>query len=309
MKLRYICCQPASFYYTWQVEVWINNILKHGLNPNDIDIVLGYTENEPPEIWRKMQSHYNTIRFFFYPDTRKDTTYVPNIYFHLMGKHITANPDLNGDALFLHDSDIIFTHKPDYSAMLNDKKIYLSDTNSYINYDYIQSKGNHVYLDMCRIVGIDPLIPQLMNSHSGGAQYLIKNATPYLFEKTEKDATELYKHFCKTEHLHIKKNEFDYPIQKWTAGMWSFLWNMWLLGHETVVDKRLDFTWATSPITDIEKFGILHNAGVTDANQRMFYKAHYGAILPYNVDLDIDETKCSYYYWNEIQETAKKTVL
>ena len=38
MDIRFICAQPANSYYTWQVEVLINNFIKHGINPNQIDI-------------------------------------------------------------------------------------------------------------------------------------------------------------------------------------------------------------------------------------------------------------------------------
>ena len=36
-NLRYICVQPRILYYAWQVEVMINNFIKHGINPNNID--------------------------------------------------------------------------------------------------------------------------------------------------------------------------------------------------------------------------------------------------------------------------------
>ena len=53
-NLRYICCQPAIPYYTWQVEVLINNFKKMGVNPNYIDIVCGIENGIIPENWQKM---------------------------------------------------------------------------------------------------------------------------------------------------------------------------------------------------------------------------------------------------------------
>jgi hypothetical protein len=94
--MRYICAQPANNFYTWQVEVVINNFKKHGVNPNKIDILCAIDNDVVPEVWRKLQNHYNTVRFFFYNDTRADKSYVPSIYFNLMSSHMKANPDLIG---------------------------------------------------------------------------------------------------------------------------------------------------------------------------------------------------------------------
>ena len=38
-NLRFICAQPSTMYYAWQVEVMINNFIEMGVNPNFIDIV------------------------------------------------------------------------------------------------------------------------------------------------------------------------------------------------------------------------------------------------------------------------------
>jgi hypothetical protein len=308
-KLRYICCQPAVKYYTWQVEVLIQNFKRMGINPNYIDIVCAVENGEVPEDWRNLQQHYNTIRFFFYDDTRASKRYIPSIYFHLMKKHIVAQPEIQDDVLFIHDSDIVFTKPVDFSSMLNDKIWYLSDTNSYINYDYIQQKGNDIYLKMCEIVGIDPLIPKLLNSHSGGAQYIVKDTTYEYWDKVEQNSHELYDYFVEKEKSHVKKNEYDYPIQKWTAGMWSMLWNAWLFGHETQVDRRMDFGWVTNHISDVDKYAILHNSGVTDKDTDLFYKGQYINDLPYFKNINVDKNKASYYYWQQIEQAAKTTIL
>jgi hypothetical protein len=98
--------------------------------------------------------------------------------------------------------------------------------------------------------------------------------------------------------------------------MWSLLWNAWLAGHETIVDSRLSFGWVTNPISDVEKHFILHNAGVTaDSNsphcyeKGLFYKGNFINELPYNKPLKISDEFASSYYWKEICETAKKTIL
>lgn len=304
--MKYFCCQPANTYYTWQVEVLINNFVKVGINPNDINILCSISNDEIPMDWLKLQNHYNSINFFFYNDTREQTLYIPSIYFNLMKQHLQKYPNLKNEVLFLHDSDIIFTKTPNFEDMCRNNSWYLSDTNSYINYDYIVSKGNGIYDKMCEIIGIDKLIPKLLNSNSGGAQYIVKDTDFHFWEKVENDSIALYKYFCEIEPMWDK--DF-YPIQKWTAGMWSLLWNAWYFGHETIVDKRLEFGWVTDSIDTINDKGILHNAGVVDSMSGLFYKGKYINSLPYNSNEIIDDTKASYKYWQEICETAKKSVL
>lgn len=307
--VRFVCAQPANNYYRWHVEVVINNFIKHGVNPNQIDILCSIQNGVISDDWKKLQSHYNTVRFFFYEDTRVNGSYIPSIYFNLMKQHLKAYPALKDEWLFLHDSDIIFTRPPELNWGKHDNTWYMSDTNSYINYDYIQQKGNHIYEDMCNIIGIDKQIPKLMNNHSGGAQYLVKGEGFEFWEKVEMDAIKLYSYFCDVEHLHVEKFPNDYPIQKWTAGMWSLLWNAWLYGHPTEVDKRLGFAWSTDPIENVEKYWILHNAGVMDANSGLFHKGSYINELPYNIDIKVDEKRAGWYYWNEVKETGKKSIL
>lgn len=251
--MRYICAQPANDYYTWQVEVVIQNFKNQGINPNHIDILCAIENGNVPEVWRKLQQHYNTIRFFFYEDTRLNKSYQPSIYFNLMKEHMKALPELKEERLFLHDSDIIFTRPPELD-WVKGKIWYLSDTNSYINYDYIQQKEPGIYNRMCEIIGIDPIIPKLMNSNSGGAQYIIIGEGWEFWDKVEKDSVNLYTFFCEQEPNYIEKYKGDYPIQKWTAGMWAFLWNSWLNGHETQVNKNLDFGWVTQGIEAVDKY-------------------------------------------------------
>jgi hypothetical protein len=307
--MRYICAQPANDYYRWQIEVLINNFIKNGIDPNQIDILCSINGGYISEDWLKLKNHYAPVGFYFYEDTRQPNNYVPSIYFNLMKHHLTAFPELQNEYLFLHDCDIVFTRPPELDWYMTPGTWYMSDTNSYINYDYIQQKGNDVYEGMCEIIGIDKQIPKLMNNHSGGAQYIVKGEGADFWDKVEKDSIKLYEYFCAVEGSYIEKFPNDYPIQKWTAGMWALLWNAWLFGHPTEVDKRLGFGWSTDSIEVIDKYWILHNAGVINSNSGLFFKSSYANKLPYWDDLYIDQNRASYYYWMQVQETAKKTIL
>jgi len=316
-NLRYICVQPRILYYAWQVEVMINNFIKHGINPNNIDILIAWNSNDKTsdpdnvEAWNKLASHYNSVRFFFYQDTRKKPIhYISSVRPNVLKQHFKAYPELKNEAIFYHDCDIVFTKKPDFNKFLHDNIWYLSDTNSYINSDYIKSKGHDVYNKMCEIVEIDKLIPKLMNSNSGGAQYLMKNVDDLYWEKVEEDSEQL---FYQITELNKEKKANDpsyHELQIWCADMWAVLWNGWLRGNETKVVPELDFSWATDAVDQWDKTAIYHNAGVTCSCGRQFYKAQYMDSLPYDIDIEnFTSQKNGYNYVNEIKETAKKSCL
>jgi len=311
-NLRFVCVQPRLIYYAWQVEVMINNFLKNGINPNNIDICVAWNpgdETSSPktiEIWEKLSNHYSSVRFFFYQDTRtQPIKYISSIRPNILKQHFKNNPELQNEAIFYHDCDMIFTKKNDWGKFLHDNIWYLSDTNSYINHTYITSKGEDVYSLMCEIIGMNPLIPKLMNSNSGGAQYILKNVDSIFWEKVEMDCEELYSKVNELNNEKKKQIPNYHELQIWCADMWAVLWNGWLRGNETKVVKEMDFSWATDSETRFYETNIFHNAGVVSGNDGKFYKADFRESLPYNIDLNISKGTASYIYFQEIQETAK----
>lgn len=315
-NLRYICVQPRLLYYAWQVEVMINNFLKQGINPNNIDILVAWNPNDLTtsvqanvDAWNKLAIHYNQVRFFFYQDTREQPIYyISSVRPNILKQHFKAHPELKDEVIFYHDCDIVFTKPPNWNQFLNDKIWYLSNTNSYINYDYIKSKGDDIYINMCAVVGINETIPPLMNSNSGGAQYIMKNVDHLYWAKVERDCEELFYHITQ---LNNKKKAVDptyHELQIWCADMWAVLWNAWLRGNETKVVSEMDFSWATDNIKRWEETTIFHNAGITESGLH-FYKGMFQNQLPYNIEDTFDEQFCSKLYFNEIKETAQKSCL
>jgi len=326
-NLRYVCVQPRLLYYAWQVEVMINNFIKHGINPNSIDILVAWNPNDLTttipanvESWNKLAAHYSSVRFFFYQDTRQQPIhYISSVRPNILKQHFKMHPELESEVIFYHDCDVVFTKPPNWNQFLNDNIWYLSNTNSYINYDYIVSKGQDVYDKMCEIVGMNPTIPKLMNSNSGGAQYIMKGVNADYWEKVEKDCEQL---FYQITELNNEKVTLDrhtvnpgdparapyHPLQIWCADMWAVLWNGWLLGNETKVVSEMNFSWATDTKNRWEETTIFHNAGVTGTGKH-FYKGIYQSQLPYNIDDTFDEQFCSKLYFNEIKETATKSCL
>jgi hypothetical protein len=312
VNLRYICAQPATTYYSWQVEVMINNFIKNGINPNNIDIVcsLEPTQNIPND-WGKLRNHYNYVRFFFYHDTRQKPCYISSIRPNILKQHFAAHPYLKDEAIFYHDCDMVFTKPVDWGHLLTDDTWYLSDTRFYIGTDYIKSKKYGIYERMCEIVGIDEAIPAQNELDSGGAQYIMKNIDDTFWEKVERDSEKLYQFFL--DHLKAFPTGClggYHPIQKWTADMWAVLWNAWYFGHKTIVHKDLEFVWATQEKRLWDSLIIYHNAGITSNEaDKYFYKGEYINKLPYNIENIYSSDTATHMYVNEILETAQRSCL
>lgn len=303
--MKFICAQPAIPYYTWQVEVMINNFIRNGVNPNDIEIVCAYRGSVPND-WNKLAAHYNAVRFFFYEDKRVKPGYISSIRPYILKEHWLKYPELSKETFLYHDCDIVLSRPLDFNSLLNGDINYVSDTVSYIGAKYISSKGDH-YLDlMTDIVNISKQHVIDQEENSGGAQYLIKNVGSDFWEKVYHDSETLYRLVNKQ----IVKDNPPHALQIWCADMWAVLWNLWFFDKEVKVTEKLSFSWNTSGIEDWDKHPIYHNAGATSSEHGMFYKAAYMNTLPYNLDISvITNNRCGYKYAEEIIKTKEVSCL
>ena len=315
--MKYICVQPRLLYYAWQVEVMINNFLSNGIPPEDIQILAAYNLNDDTsspaniEVWHRLIQHYNRVEFYFYEDTRvQPIKYVSSVRPNILKQHYWKHPELSKEAIFYHDCDIVFTKPTDFTPLLNDSVWYVSDTNSYINYDYINSKGHGIYDKMCQIIGIDRNIPIQNNRHSGGAQYIIKNVNYAFWDKVERDSEELFYQINRINNEIKKESPKYHELQIWCADMWAVLWNGWFFGHDIKVTPELDFCWATDGINKWNECSRYHNAGAVSSNHGYFYKADYMNQLPYNMALEnISNAFASYNYVKELVKLKNTTCL
>src|SRR5439155_972507 len=92
----------------------------------------------------------------------------------------------------------------EYMLQPYDKTSYLSDTISYIGYEYINScserykskypnlRDNDIFYGMCDTVGINYDLVINNQNNSGGAQYLLKNIDDKFWEECELKCEKLY---------------------------------------------------------------------------------------------------------------------
>ena len=306
--MRFVCAQPASTYYAWQVEVMINNFIEKGINPNHIDVVCWKQNGVVPEEWLKLASGY-PARFFFYDDERETKHYISSIRPNILKQHFKANEELEKDTIFYHDCDIVFTNRIDFDKYLNDDKCYGSDTRWYISHDYIIGKGEDVLDKMCEIVSIPKHIVKANELNAIGAQYLMKGINWRFWEEVERDCERLFKEITELNNIKKRENPSYHELQIWCADMWAVLWGLWKLGKETICDPDLEFSWGTSTEGDWDRLKIFHNAGVVSGNDGLFYKANYINRLPYGDELEIKGGTASKKYYDLVKEVGQKSVL
>jgi len=273
----YICAQPSTFYYAWQIDTMILSFSKCGVNLSSVHIVSNDI-NDPHflKVDRKWSKH--GVKFSYYHDTRENVKYISSIRPHLLEKHWKENPELVSSSIFYHDCDIALTKPiPDLLPKLSEQTCYVSDTISYVGAKYIESKGHGLLDEMCKIVVIDPGEVVANENGSGGAQYLLQPGIDSKFwSKVYTDSENLFDKIS-TRCNQIKKENPDWhELQIWCADMWAVLWNLWKEGYETECHEDLDFTWGTSLVDLWDKNAIYHNAGVTgQSDGEPFYKGAY----------------------------------
>lgn len=319
--LTLICVQPCIPYYAWQIEVMLNNFEQNNLHKYDIRCLFAYNKNELN--WEKNVSYIKKVeekfrhlaKFYYYEDTREyPISYISSIRPNILKQHFKEFPETSKRAIFYHDCDILFTKNPDFleKYLDDDENWYVSDTISYIGYEYIVSKGEDVLDKMCQIVGIDKSLVKEKQSESGGAQYILKNVDWLFFHKMEKDCERLYKEI---NVLNQSKKQIDpkyHELQIWCADMWAILWNGWLRGFYTKVIPEMNFCWATDDIKRWNETFIYHNAGVTaTVKDQLFYKSDFRhGNYPYLIDIEkYDKKRCAFNYLMAIKNIGSKSCL
>lgn len=295
-ELKFICAQPDDSYYTWQVHAWLESLKQIGHSDKAIVLIFIPSFREKNTKWQQIIDLYPETEFVFYKDEKGEITnklgvYIPILRPFCLRNYFNEHPDMKNKAVFYCDSDVLFTEKFNVDSFLEDDVCYLSDTNSYINATYFDSKIKDVlpeYLNeyktidvlaqLTALIGIDRATCEKNNQHSGGAQYLLKNIDGVFWNKVMKDCL-----IIRTFLMSINKQFFQNEkkgFQSWCADMWSVLWNLWLREQETSVVPELEFSWASDPIEKLERTTLFHNAGITGDflnGYPAFYKGKYHA--------------------------------
>lgn len=331
-ELKFLQACPSDIYYTWQVHLWLESLRNIGQSDKAISVIFTPKGRENITKWKQVQDLYPEAEFHFYNDTDNLNQflgiYIPILRPYVLEKHFRLFPELKEKAIFYCDSDILFMKDFNIYKFLEDDICYLSDTNSYINSDYFDSKVNQVLSEkleeyktrdvlneITTLVGINREIAVTNKNHSGGAQYLLKNIDADFWKKVMTDCITIRTYLQKINGEFFKDENTGY--QSWCADMFAVLWNLWYRNQETKVVPELEFAWATEPITSLDNKTIFHNAGISSTEMNgypCFYKGkyHQGSDPTKDSHLDVilnDEKSkqyCTWYYANALNDIKQK---
>lgn len=293
----FVCVQPASRYYAWQVDTMLYSFKKLNLfRKNQAHIICA--EHSESDYFKRLINKYPEAQFFFYNDMRKNPQYISSIRFNLLEQHWKKYSYLEDARFFYHDCDIVLNRIP---KIPNDRKIYLSDTKSYIGLEYIKSKGVEYVNLMSDIAGIDKETLKEFDQGAGGAQYVFSGIDWYFWNEAYRDSEKLFVEVSKLNNKKVNSDKNFHPLQIWTSDMWAILWNFWKRNKRTYILKELDFCWSTDAIERWDFTNICHNAGVSKNDQDLFFKGKYMTIKPPK-GLKINNKKVSHKYYQTVCE-------
>lgn len=335
-ELIFISACPDDLYFSWQYEIFIENVRSLGYT-NEIRILLYLPKDRESAgwnpVWESLEERYKDqgVKIFRYNDDHnilgivQKIGYIPLLRPYVLKRHFDEHPDLKEKAIFYHDSDIVFTKYFDFSPYLDDDICYLSDTKSYINSDYFDSKDKDVkpemieaykqidVLDTCaKMLGIDRQICEKNKDVSGGAQYLLKNIDADFWADVYRGCI-IIRNYLAYHMNGINRRFFsdeNKGFQSWCADMWSVLWNLWKRDMTTATPPEFDFAWATDDIEKWSRVNIYHDAGGGPHEPTLFNKRSLPYVnnerTPFLDTFSVNPQKCSYLYTKEIEKVRDK---
>lgn len=333
MKPIIITVQPDDEYFKWQNHLYIESCLESGFDQEQIHILLYKPKGRPYNTnWDKLKEYYPNINIFLYEDKgvgQHLSTYIPILRPHTLWQHFEAFPELQNKTIIYTDCDILWIKGLDIEKLYSDEINYISDAKSYLNYSYFESKNKQILehkqndllsrdflKEICDIVGIDKQLCIDNDNNTGGVQYILKNITSDFWKKVEKDVLSIRKHL-----LEVNKEFFESEnkgIQSWCADLWAVQFNLWFHNKEVRVVSELNFAWSTDPITRLQTYKILHNAGITSPVMNKvpsFFKGLYhnggnpfnkGEHLYQVLESEESQKLCTGYYANKLNELNNK---
>jgi hypothetical protein len=291
-----------------------------GITKDQIQVLTTYNpeKNLNPKFQMFIDKNHHLANFYTYPDLRENPKYTSSIRPNILKQHFEHYPELKDETLFYHDSDILFSRIPQIRDLEGNATCYVSDTRNYLDMQYIRRSSSEELLDdMLHIVGLSKEKLMQNNSHTGGAQYILKGITADFWDKIERDSEAL---FVLMRDYNTALWEKEYPIKKeyrskkrgiqaWCADMWAVLWNLWLTDKKVEIHPEMDFSWPYSPLEEWENKSIQHYSGNIEDKDKFFKKTEYLNFMPwYDKNLlSIPNTSCSYKIIEFIQ--ARKVEL
>ncbi len=332
-ELIYLQSCTDDIYYKWQTHLWLESLKSLGQSHKAVSLIFTPSFREQNlKGWKSLQELYPESEFFFLKD-EDNISNLLGVYIsihrpYMLMKYFKLHPELKDKAVLYTDCDVIFTKKFNVDKFLDDEVCYVSNTLSYINASYFDSKikdvlpgkleqykTRDVLDETCKLVGVSREIAEKNNLHSGGAQYLLKNIDWTFWDKDITDCIKIRRHLQEV-NKYFFENE-NKGFQSFCSDMWSLLWGLWNRNQETKIIPEMDFAWSSDNISKLEKCPIFHNAGIVSEKQGeipVFYKGKYHQGLSPFTDSHLQlvynneqsKTLCNHFYVEKIIELKNK---
>lgn len=333
-ELKFICVQPDDEYYIWQVNLWLETLKNLGHSNKAIVLIFVPSFREYNKNWDKIIPLYPEAEFRIYKDDEGKISkllgiYIPILRPYALWRYWKDVPDMKNKAVFYCDNDVLLTKDFNIDKYIDDDICYVSDTNSYINASYFDSKIKDVKPDKLEdykkidvlasttaIAGVTREIAEKNNLHSGGAQYLLKNIDAPFWDRMITNVLNIRLHLQNTINKEYFESE-NKGFQSWCADMWALLWGLWAREQEVKVIKEMDFAWAPDLIEKLDSHPLYHNAGITGEimdGVSYFYKGKYHmGMNPFTdphlqmvINDENSKKRCTWMYANALNELGKK---
>ena len=305
MKLNIISCVTDSPRFLWEVDVLLTNLKEYGHSSITTLLIFQhrnfYTQEFSPK-WKRLEEKFPETSFVYYKDHTNISRscqifgYLPLFRLYVLQEYFKKHPELEKEAIFYIDSDIILTKPIDFSVYLEDDVNYLSwtgnpeRTDNYLWQPYFDSKKDKVVPDKlsqysridilgktAEICGTTREQIALNSPNIGGAQYILKGINSQFWTDCFNYTCEIKLFLSNMNQIFMQGETFqekeDNGFQSWCADMWSIMFSLLGKGRKVICPKELDFAWSCDRIERAQTTSILHDAGITsDAKIRIAFE-------------------------------------
>lgn len=305
MKLNIITCATDSIRERWECRVLLNNLQEQGLLNKTTLLIFQMREDFLEafhEDWDLLEKQFPEANFVYFKDHQNITRlcqifhYIPLFRLYVLQEHFKTNPQLEQEAIFYIDTDILITKPLPFEKWLEGDINYLSwtgnpqRTDNYLWQPYFDSKikeVDHKKLEqykkqdilahVANICGTTREAITLNSPNIGGAQYLLKNINSQFWTNCFNYACEIKLYLEGTNITFMNGDTFqkkqDNGFQAFCADMWAVMFQLIALDRPVQCPKELDFSWSCDRIERYEQCHLLHNAGITsDAKVRVAFE-------------------------------------
>lgn len=288
--MRVVVPMPDAPYYLWQALVQAAHMEKLGMD--DVHYLVYYSFRPSLKVRKMAEALPATFHFYEDSNMGQREGYDPAMKPLLVGLWMAEDRERENVPFLYLDPDAVLTRVPaSWPAPW-----HASDTDSYVGPDYIRSKGDELFIEMCRIVGVDP--KDAVNASGIGAQYIIGGTTAEFWRRVALDSVRVY-HLCLGDTS-------DHPIQAWCAEMYV----TWMAAVRDGLDPRADesmkFMWANHDLSGWSDPDTMfyHNAGVIEENGEHFCKLSWQS-SPFRSEIAVSSKSASRAYVDLIREAEE----